>query len=797
MVNTLRWTGLFGMISIAVMRCAMEFVPDPFFDVDPAITPGVRAAAGPALSLALDVILMMSCAVALLGESLARRGVRWLMLLLAGIGAIPVFVHGWRDLDDLWRGSTWLAAIVGAVTAAHLARDRAMRHVMLAVLLAAAVPVMARGAVQTLYEHAHTVATFRQNADQILRQQGIEPGSASAAIYERRLMQNQPIGWFITTNVFASMMAATLIASIGLVVAAVRSRVPSGWTGAIGLVGLAAAAGLAMTGSKGAIGVAALGVPLLLLPMISTAVRRAMARFGGWIAVSLIAAVLLGVVIRGSALPESFASDTSLLFRWHYMVASTRIVADEPWLGTGPDHFQQFYTQHRLPRNPEEVASAHSIFFDWLATLGIAGGAAWIALVLIMLWRAGRVATESEPTAQHDRSDSIPPAVLACVLASLALIIALVVEWGVIASDPVIIMSRVIGVLGFLATALIAIRIADRADEPLVRWSLAAGAIALMMHSQIEMTLTQPNAVVWGLMLVGVAAAGETRRSGACSVAGLLGAIAVAAISIVIGSIGLVPAWREHTAMRGAAEMLRPIAEIRWNMNQAMLAPSATARRAAVDRITAAMADSHIPASVDSLHAALRDGPASTAFATFESAIAGEERLRRVSAATALRELGTWRALAAASEQLASVAELEGRDGGDDRRIPHLAQAVDLAGLAADRSGRPRAYSLAGSLAHRLASSTGNAAHWSRAIDHLRNLADGDPHGISAWVRLGDALWESGRREEALVAYRRALENDAMFELDPLKQLSAAERDRIRARIGTQESRRSPLHLAS
>ena len=56
-------------------------------------------------------------------------------------------------------------------------------------------------------------------------------------------------------------------------------------------------------------------------------------------------------------------------------------------------------------------------------------------------------------------------------------------------------------------------------------------------------------------------------------------------------------------------------------------------------------------------------------------------------------------------------------------------------------------------------------------------------HGIGPWRRLGDVTWELGARDEAASAYRRALRNDANFELDPMRQLSDRDREAIRKRI--------------
>ena len=143
------------------------------------------------------------------------------------------------------------------------------------------------------------------------------------------------------------------------------------------------------------------------------------------VATGAVALVLVGIVIRGAVLPEAFASERSLLFRWHYLVSSASIVADAPGLGVGPDGYQAAYVKHRVPRNPEEVTSAHSVFVDWVADLGVAG-VAWIALALLLAWRAGaRLARErsddAAPTDTQPREMFIPALVLAAIAVAPAI----------------------------------------------------------------------------------------------------------------------------------------------------------------------------------------------------------------------------------------------------------------------------------------------------------------------------------------------------------------------------------------
>ena len=42
-----------------------------------------------------------------------------------------------------------------------------------------------------------------------------------------------------------------------------------------------------------------------------------------------------------------------------------------PLVGVGPDGFQDAYLQFKPVRSPEDVASAHSMTVDWLASIGV------------------------------------------------------------------------------------------------------------------------------------------------------------------------------------------------------------------------------------------------------------------------------------------------------------------------------------------------------------------------------------------------------------------------------------------
>ncbi len=515
--NALRWIGGISVVVIALIRCVITILPQAFFDVDPTfvietirdrqvtiddlMAPGLP----PAGSLLLDVLLLVACACGLFGEALTKRSIDWRLLAAALVGAPFVLWHGAHeagDVGDLWRGSTWAAAIIACVVLAHLARDRLLRHVLLAVLLLALAPVTVQAMMQSRVEifgvafegpdYRQKIDIFEASGDDFLESKGWSVDSAEARIYERRLRQPSPRGWFPSTNIFASLMAFAVVVAGGAAIGQVRCRrnsaVAGAWLGAVGI----AAVMLWLTGSKGAMLAAVAGFVVLCAPLVHSSVRSIVARYAGWLFIAMVAAALLGVVLRGVILPEGFIGEKSLLFRWHYMVAAIRVIGENLLTGVGPDGFKEAYVAVRVPRNPEEVASAHSVFLDWVAMLGVLTGLAWTGLCLTLLRKAPTPADASSGDAASSGS------VLRHWLASAS-----------------------------------------------IDWPLAVGVAVLMVHAQIEMTLFDPGSVVWVMCALGLAASGAPRVGG--SKLGFIGAVIVMALALWIMFSAVIPTRRaEH-----------------------------------------------------------------------------------------------------------------------------------------------------------------------------------------------------------------------------------------------------------
>lgn len=721
----MRWAGLAGIAGVAALRCLIVFAPQVAFDVDPGVDPTSLSGVGPGGSLLLDAILLASCALAILGEWRSGRGIDLRLMVLA-LAPAPVLVwHGWNDGLDLWRGMTWVSAALAAATAAHLARDRAMRALLLALLAGVIAPILIRGVSQITVEHADMMRLFEARRDEFLAARGWDPDSSAARIYERRLRQPQPLGWFATSNIFAALAATGLVLWAGLSIAAYRARLASGWPAAMALLAMACAAMLWMTGSKGAVLAALVGTGLLLAAVAMPRVGQVVRRHPGRVVLALIALALLAVMIRGVLLPESFANERSLLFRWHYMTASARMFMDSPLAGVGPDGYQAAYTLFRAPRNPEEVMSAHSMFLDWICTLGVSAFA-WIAL---LTWLLAPVPGQPDEPAADEHQASQPRRLRFFAAGSAAAVACIGVLIEAATLDPFAMGIRVLGALAFLAAALLTLRAAIAARSFNVDIALIASVAVLLMHSQIEMTFHQPGAVTWAwLMIAGVSPGSAKRALRAWRWSGPSVALVVAGLAFWIGLRDAIPALRQEARMAEAASALG--GALRSTASHAQM-----------------------------LHA------------------------RRAAARQLVEAYEIWPRNPLPLDAAAIQLELACAAPGGPEPMGLLLEAQEIIDRAILAHGRPASIAIAASIAARLAGVADAPESWAAAIAHARALAERDPNGIGAWRRLGDVLWAAGAIGDAATAYRRALRNDANSELDDLKRMSDRDRALVQRRV--------------
>ena len=506
--SAISWEAI-ALATLAALRFLSPFAPDRLFDVDPASVMGPFPAVGPSGAAFIDVVILLVATVALWRESRGRGLDPWLI----GLGLIPLPIIIWHGADDLldgWRGADWFAAVMLGVSLAHLVRAPDNRRMVISIMLAAIAVSGVRGFHQVFWEHGETVAFFDSNRELVLGSRGWIEGSPAALAFERRLRQPEATGWIGFSNVFSGLSGAGAVALVGILFAR-RSRVMSPLGGDPGegaggpvMVGLAAI-GLAMlvgiNGSKGAIGATLLGVVVLgaaFGPGHSFLGRRP------WVPVVAAAGIVTMLVVVRGMLGDDFAGERSVLFRWHYLLGALGMVEASPVLGVGPDGFQAAYLATKPSTSPENVASAHSMGLDWIASLGFLG-TAWLGLALLVCGR-GSNAVPSEGT---DVGISRVPlvAVVICIVGYIGYE-QIRTEWPL---DEVAIAIRLGGLAFGMVVGVSVWSSTERIAPDSLRLVGLASAVVVVAHAQIEMLFWQPAALAMGWVFL---AAGGTARSG-------------------------------------------------------------------------------------------------------------------------------------------------------------------------------------------------------------------------------------------------------------------------------------------
>lgn len=789
--------GLLLALAAACGRAVVTHDPLPGWGLDPFTTPAPADGIGPAGEVALAAVAFLGLALVLEGARRTRRPLPRLLLSLAAIGTLPVLYHGWispdRSVAAMSVGASWAGAIACSLAAFVACREKRLRSLTLGVCAGLVAPLVFRAALQVYSEHPALVEDFRQRRDEILAGHGWTPDSAMARAYERRLAQPDASAWFAMSNVYASLMAGTAGMFGAGVIALCRERVwrsrdrrdlyralgvGGGLLLSIGGIALALPAGGAPP--KGGIAAMLLALALVAVAAVWPSLPRVRNLLRGEVlGIGVVLLALVAVVFRG--LIGERLGELSLYFRWFYIEAAARIFLEHPLTGVAPDGFQNAYLVAKNPLNPEEVSSPHSVFFEYLATLGILG-AAWIGLLLTLAARAGSHLLGSPDTAPADQApadgapaDRAKAGYGRCGSHSLAAIVIVSCAALAFLREPLPLALSVPGATGLLvfdgavkslAWSLLwfglAAAVIASARERWVRVGLGAGALAVLAHSQIELTATDPGAAGWAFLVLGAAAASDPlpaspRRGPVPRVV----AVGIAALLAAFMAAAAVPLASWEISMRGASRLASE--PIRFARRSAAIAvgDSPESPERFLSDLTAAVGHSVKPTS-DGVRAALE-----------------ALRLRRAGEAADRMEALAREGLAPSPAATRAAIRARGfeaslRGGAGPPDPGKLEEARVLARLATERRpGDSRAWRDLARL-ERLLPSAGSAG----PTDLLERAAALDPHSPDLALEIAESHASVGDAEAAAAWARRALAADEFMRLDPLAGLSESEAGR-------------------
>lgn len=787
-----RWLGLLLILVPLLTRAATSTTILPEWDVDPLSTPISAPAIGPAASMLIDTLVLLGSALLLLAESRARRAIHPLWLIALAIGALPLLLHGWwwpaigsiaprGTLGHQRIGVSWLAAIAAAIAVAHACRHTPTRRLLTGVLLAFIILLALRGIQQVFIDHPATVAAFKANRESELAARGWSPDSPMAQAYERRLMQAEATGWFGLSNIYATFAAFAAAVSLAWLVASRfaprdnthrQQQQPSPLTSLAfpALTLLLSLAATALAASKGGVIVAilSLGFCLALIPPLAARLTPLRSIIGP----ICIFGVLMAVALRGM-IGERFG-ELSILFRWFYMQASGRIIAAHPLTGVGPDGYQLAYLATKNPLSPEEVSSPHSILLDWLSTLGV-GGAAWAFLLIALAIFIGRALVAPPHPAPTDPAPSTDDTRIASRIGMLAIALAAIAamwfESPYITPDLALVRLAALAIGCIIIHAIVTL---PATASHRLHIGLAAGALAMLAHAQIE--LTASNAVSCGLFMLALAVAASPllpdrirSTSPSHAPATLAAALTLALLAGFIITRGVLPARAWERDLRLAAGNLRPIADLGYRAAALSPTSSAAERRAIIDDLSV-----------------LTGKPVAPTAEGFSAAMAALERAR-IPAATALlqqaqaRHLDEWRIgreTARLQLRLAALARSTGDRAAMDKAHAEAAIAIPSPAAGDTRAARNSPRLRAQALVHEtIARQRGDQAGLHRAVELLNQAIAFDPYNTDIALRLFKLTRELGQTDAARQWATRTLELAAFTRLDRgIQPLSDADR---------------------
>jgi len=544
---------------LACTRALLAFDPMPGWGLDPYAIAAPAGAFGPREAAIMDVLTLLLSGIVLLMAPPSRwkLWVGWaVVLLLIAVGGLA---HGLPDgprTADLSPALAWLAALAGAGAIVRGCAHAGTRRAVLALLAGFTAMFVAKGLVQLLVEHPATVAQFEANKARMLAAQGLEAGSSGARAFERRLRQPEITGWIGFSNVVASFLAAGGVALAAIALG--RRKAVSAVAGGGAFVAFCL---VLYGGSKGAMTAGVLGLACVALGrFVPPAWRegRRRTRVAGVLAGVVILGPLLALVARGMV--GERVGELSLLFRWFYIEASSRIVLESPIVGVGPGGFKDAYALAKNPISPENAASPHSVVFDALATMGVVVGAATLAILVIAAWRSARVVLDKDgPACEPAPFPRL--ALIACPAFAVAIGARFELQ-SVGGLTTALVLAWLGGLVGWVVLAWAVWRGTTRG----LALGVAAAGLVLIAHGQIEMTpVLMGSAALWAAWLAVACARAEPAESALALAARMVGAVP-ALLALVVALLALPGLWVWQGAITRSAIYARQPAEFRWQL---------------------------------------------------------------------------------------------------------------------------------------------------------------------------------------------------------------------------------------
>ena len=270
-------------------------------------------------------------------------------------------------------------------------------------------------------ENEHLIKFYEQDPDAALAQHRIVPDSLEHFQFEHRLYSKDISGFFTTSNSAGSFTLLASFAAIVLLIERFKKRNPDSLEIAWLIMRVIAVAivilGLVISKSKGAIIASTLAATMFVIYL----------GLGKWLRTHkkaiLIACLLLSIAGGWMAIQYGLThgwlpGGNSMLVRWQYWQASTKMYAEHLLTGVGPGNFAHFYPHYKAASASESVADPHNFLLSILTQYGPIGLVGFLAMICMPLWtvlsdRSVNCSSQTHPSALSFKKTAIVFAIIA------------------------------------------------------------------------------------------------------------------------------------------------------------------------------------------------------------------------------------------------------------------------------------------------------------------------------------------------------------------------------------------------
>ena len=303
----------------------------------------------------------------------------------------------WAMASTAWSSDTFLTAITSGslLAAAMLGWTMAQtvhswsRLRILAGLTVGLLVVLIAHSLAYHYIDAPAMAEmWATNSQTLLKQQGMEPGSFAATLFEKKVLASEIMGFYHSPNTLASVCVLGVLLLLGSMIQRRKLRDAAGWLVPATLILALSAWVISATESRAALATPVVGLGIIIATGMMAGLAGGYRRLTYCTGVLIVCLAIAAVVAHGLA--HGGLIERSLTFRWHYWTASLRIFRDHWLAGTGYDNFGLFYPAAKLPFAPEDVKDPHNILARFFTELGVVGGLLAVLWLLQSWWELTR-----------------------------------------------------------------------------------------------------------------------------------------------------------------------------------------------------------------------------------------------------------------------------------------------------------------------------------------------------------------------------------------------------------------------